>query len=102
VVKAVFRGVSQVFLCDYWISGVLVVIALAICSRISAAFAVWGSAVGLATGMFFGASKASLFAGLWGYNSVLACIATGGMFFVLSWKTFVLSTACGFLCAVFQ
>jgi urea transporter len=102
VVKAVFRGVSQVFLCDRWESGVLVVIALALCSRISAAMAVWGSAIGVFTGMFFGASKAAIFAGLWGYNSVLACIATGGMFFVLSWRTVFLCSLCAFLCAVFQ
>ena len=102
VIQVVFRGVSQVFLCDYWPSGVIVVCALALCSRISACMAVWGSGVGMLTGMFFGASKADIFLGLWGYNSVLACIAVGGMFFVMSARTFMLATACAFLCAVLQ
>lgn len=43
--KAVFRGIAQVFLCDHCVSGIIVVIALALCSRVSAAMAVWGSAV---------------------------------------------------------
>ena len=53
-------------------------------------------------GMLFGAPKASLFMGLWGYNSVLACIATGGMFFVARPRTLLLATSCAFLCALMQ
>jgi hypothetical protein len=65
-------------------------------------FALLGSAVGMFTGMVFGASKAAVLGGLWGYNSVLACIAIGGMFFVPSWKTTLLAGACAVLCAVLQ
>jgi hypothetical protein len=56
-------------------AGLWICAGLGVCSLISMGVAIMGSALGLLTGMFFGASKASLFAGLWGYNSVLACIA---------------------------
>lgn len=52
--------------------------------------------------MFFGVSRSALYEGLWGYNSVLACIAVGGMFFVPRPRTFLLATLCAFLCAVMQ
>jgi hypothetical protein len=55
---------------------------IAICSPISAFFALLGSTVSTLTALGLGASAASVYAGLWGYSAVLSCIAIGGMFFV--------------------
>lgn len=37
----------------------------------------------------------SIYLGLHNYNCALACIATGGMFYALTWQTHLLSLACG-------
>lgn len=37
----------------------------------------------------------SIYLGLWGFNSTLASIAIGGMFYVLTWQTHLLAIACG-------
>jgi solute carrier family 14 (urea transporter) len=37
----------------------------------------------------------SIYFGLCGFNSTLACIAIGGMFYVITWQTHLLAIACG-------
>lgn len=37
----------------------------------------------------------SIYFGLCGFNSSLACIAIGGMFYVITWQTHLLAIACG-------
>lgn len=39
-----------------------------------------------------------IYFGLCGYNSALACIAIGGMFYVIVWQTHLLAIACGRYC----
>ena len=85
-----------------WQAGIWICVGLGVCSPISMAMALLGSTLGLFTGMFFGADKSALFFGLWGYNSVLACIAIGGYFFVMSPKTLAMASVCAVLCAVLQ
>nr|XP_035963457.1 urea transporter 2-like [Halichoerus grypus] len=41
----------------------------------------------------------SIYFGLGGFNSTLACIAIGGMFYVLTWQTHVLAVACALFAA---
>ena len=55
-----------------------------ICSPISSAFALLGSAVSTLVALGLGVSSASLYMGLWGYSAVLTSIAIGGMFFVMN------------------
>lgn len=62
--------------------GVIMLVGMAICSPISAAFALLGSIVSTLTALGLGASPASVYAGLWGYSAVLSSIAVGGLFFV--------------------
>ena len=59
-------------------------VGMAICSPISAFFALIGSAISTLTALGLGASSASVYAGLWGYSAVLSSIAVGGMFFVMN------------------
>jgi len=49
------KGISQVFLINSWITGILFLIGLAVCSRMAAAWAMAGSAIGIAIAFLFGA-----------------------------------------------
>ena len=84
VINAVFRGISQLFFANSVVSGIIIIVGLAVCSRIAAAFALVGSAVGMATGLAVGANGVAIYNGLWGFNSFDAALAIGGVFFVLA------------------
>ena len=46
-------------------------------------------------GLALAAPFGDIYFGLWGYNSVLACIAVGGMFYALTWQVHLLALTCG-------
>jgi urea transporter len=94
VLNALLRGVGQVFLADSAIAGLLIVAAMAVCSRIAAGFALVGSLVGLLVALAVGADGFAAYHGLWAYNSVLCAIAVGGVFFVLTWRSALAAVAC--------
>ena len=100
VINAVFRGISQLFFANSVVSGIIIIVGLAVCSRIAAAFALVGSAVGMATGLALGANGVAIYNGLWGFNSFDAALAVGGVFFVLSWRSGLLAVACAVLTAL--
>jgi urea transporter len=82
-----FRGIGEVMFQDNLATGVIFLVAILANSRISAAFAALGSALGLATALVVGADGVSAYHGLYGFNAVLCAIALGGVFFVLTWKS---------------
>jgi urea transporter len=82
-----FRGVGEVMFEDNLLTGVIFLVAILVNSRISAAFAVLGSAVALLTALALGANGFLIYHGLYGFNAVLCAIALGGLFFVLTWKS---------------
>jgi urea transporter len=84
-----FRGVGEVMFEDNLLTGVIFLAAIAVNSRISAAFAALGSAVGLLTALALGGEGFTAYHGLYGFNAVLCAIAIGGLFFVLTWKSAV-------------
>ncbi|MBV9231624.1 MAG: urea transporter, partial [Chloroflexi bacterium] len=54
-----------------------------------------GSLVGMLTALFlFGGSGFWVFHGLYGYNAVLAGIAVGGLFYVLTWESALYALVC--------
>jgi hypothetical protein len=57
-------------------------VGMAVCSPISAGFALFGSSIATLTALGLGASPSSVYDGLWAYSAVLSSIAIGGMFFV--------------------
>jgi len=61
---------------------VIILVGMAVCSPISAGFALLGSVISTLTALGLGASSTSVYMGLWGYSAVLSSIAVGGMFFV--------------------
>jgi urea transporter len=81
VAETLFRNVSQVFLIDNVATGVIFVVALAVSSLWSAAFAVTGSALALATALVVGAEGTSITSGLFGFSAVLTAIALGSVFY---------------------
>jgi urea transporter len=81
--------VGEVMFQDNLLTGVIFLVAIAVNSRISAGFAVLGSAVGLLTALALGGDGFTAYHGLYGFNAVLCAIALGGVFFVLSWRSTV-------------
>lgn len=103
VIEAVFRGIAQVYFMPDTACGVIMLVGMAVCSPISAFFALLGSIVSTLTALGLGASAASVYAGLWGYSAVLSCIAVGGMFFVAnSFTLFVYVIFAGVFSAIFH
>ncbi|XP_023193743.1 urea transporter 1-like isoform X2 [Xiphophorus maculatus] len=88
-------GVGQVFGCDSPWTSCLVLLALLLCSPAICIHALLGSTAGLCTGLALAAPLEDVYAGLWGYNSALSCIAIGGVFYGLTWQTHILSLICG-------
>ena len=76
-------GISQIFLQDNWLTGIVVVAAIAVSSPIAAAAVVAGSALAVAAGSFLGVSELFIRSGLLGYNAALTALALGGFFVLL-------------------
>jgi urea transporter len=100
VLNAIFRGIGQLFFANSVTAGIIIIVGLAVCSRIAAIFAVVGSAVGMLTGLAVGADGVAIYNGLWGFNSFDAALAVGGVFFVLTVRSGVLAVACAVLAAL--
>lgn len=102
VILGIVRGVSQVYFCGAWGSGLTLLVAFALSSPFGALAALGGSTIGAATGVLLGAAPADVHAGLWGYNSVIGTMAIFGVFYPLDGRTSRAAVACGFTCALFQ
>ncbi|CAM4556371.1 unnamed protein product [Lepidochelys olivacea] len=92
-------GVGQVYGCDNPWTGGIFLIALLLSSPLICLHAAIGSTVGMLAALSLAAPFSNIYAGLWNYNSCLACIAIGGMFYALTWQTHLLAIACAFFCA---
>ncbi|XP_070845509.1 urea transporter 2-like [Chaetodon trifascialis] len=92
-------GVGQVYGCHSPWTGGLILLALLLSSPTICFHAMLGSAAGMLSGLALAAPHKDIYAGLWGYNSALACIAIGGVFYVLTWQTHLLALLCAFFCA---
>jgi urea transporter len=82
------NAIGQIFFQDNWISGYLIVIGIAVNSRISAAMALVGAAGAALVATVFGGPEGAIRDGLFGYNAALTAIALGGFFLVLTWRSF--------------
>eukprot|EP01117_Protostelium_nocturnum_P015977 TRINITY_DN6239_c0_g1_i1.p1 TRINITY_DN6239_c0_g1~~TRINITY_DN6239_c0_g1_i1.p1 ORF type:complete len:502 (+),score=157.05 TRINITY_DN6239_c0_g1_i1:160-1665(+) len=92
---AIPRGVGQVYLCDNYIAGLLILFGIFVNSRISGFFAIVGSTLGMLYGYAIGVASSSITSGLWGFNPVLASMAVGGFFFKLNLATGLLAILAG-------
>lgn len=80
--ETLFRNVAQVFLIENVVTGIIFVVALAVSSRWAAVFALFGSALAIATALTLAAEADSISAGLFGFSAVLTGIALGSVFYV--------------------
>jgi urea transporter len=83
------KGVGQIFLQDNYITGALILVGIALNTRIGALMALMACALSTAVAMGFGYPEENIHAGLYTYNGVLTAIALGGLFFALTWRSFL-------------
>jgi urea transporter len=95
LLQAFFRGIGEVFFQNNLVTGIIFLIAILVNSRISALFAALGSIVGMLTALLLlGVDGSQVYTGLYGFNAVLCGIATGGVFYVISWKSGIYALVC--------
>ena len=93
-------GFGQVFLADKLFAGILVFLAVAICTPIGAAVGLLGCILGVFAGGIVGVAPEKLYAGLWGYNALLCAMAIGGVFYAPTVRSILIGAACAFLGAI--
>lgn len=69
------KGISEVFLADSWISGLLIVAAIAAASPRAALWALIGAAAGETLALACGMPAEGIVAGMWGFSPALTAIA---------------------------
>lgn len=94
------KGVSQVFLINNWVTGIIFLVALAVCSLWAAIYAAASSALALFVAVLFAADPADVTAGLFGFSPVLTGIAVGTTFYSVNLKS-ALWTAAAVVATVF-
>lgn len=83
------NAIGQIFFQDNWITGYLILLGIAVNSRIGAGMALLGAALAAAVAAVFGGPEGAIRDGLFGYNAALTAIALGGFFLVLTWRSFL-------------
>lgn len=81
------KGVGQIFLQDNYLTGALILVGIALNTRIGALMALLAAVLSTAIAIGLGYPEENIHAGLYTYNGVLTAIALGGLFFVLSWRS---------------
>lgn len=81
------KGISQVFLVNSWVTGIFFIVALALCSRWAAFWAMAASAISLAISCLFHFSGSDISNGLLGFSPVLTGIAVGMTFYKPNWRS---------------
>nr|KAF6423783.1 solute carrier family 14 member 2 [Rousettus aegyptiacus] len=99
LLRAIPVGVGQVYGCDNPWTGGIFLIALFISSPLICLHAAIGSTMGMLAALTIATPFDPIYFGLCGYNSALACIAIGGMFYVIAWQTHLLAIACALFAA---
>ena len=87
VIEVWLRGISQVFLIDSWVTGLLFFVGLLISSRWAALWAVVGSALAMGVAMVMGVSELHIHEGLYSFSAVLTAIALATVFYRPSWRS---------------
>uniref|UniRef100_H0XF99 Solute carrier family 14 member 2 n=1 Tax=Otolemur garnettii TaxID=30611 RepID=H0XF99_OTOGA len=99
LLRAIPVGIGQVYGCDNPWTGGIFLIALFVSSPLICLHAAIGSTMGMLAVLCFSTPFDTIYFGLCGFNSTLACIAIGGMFYVITWQTHLLAIACALFAA---
>lgn len=87
VLAAWLKGVSQVFLIDSWLAGILMLAGLCAAGWRVALWAMAGSAMGMVLALVCGCGWEEVSHGLWGFSPVLTAIAVGVTFRVAGFSS---------------
>ena len=87
ILLVLLKNISQVFLLDNPVSGILIVIGIFFEDWKAGIAAILGSIVALVFAWLFGASHHAIVNGLYGFSPVLTAIACGVIFLKPGWKT---------------
>lgn len=87
VIKVWLSGISQVFLIDSWVTGLLFLIGLFISNRWAALWALIGSALSMGMAVVMGVPINHIDAGLYSFSAVLTAIALATVFYKPSWRS---------------
>ena len=87
--KACFTGVSQVFLINNVVTGVLFLIGLACSTVWAAVFGFVGSMLAVGTALLLGAGSSAIVAGLFQFSAVLTAIGLGTTFYKPNWEVII-------------
>jgi urea transporter len=82
-------GIGEIFFQNNWVTGVIILIGIAINTRIGALMAVMGSSLAACSAMFYGAHEEAIRFGLFGYSAALTAMALGGLFLILNLPGFI-------------
>lgn len=98
VVAGLLKGLSQVFLVNSWVGGLLILAGLMVANRRVAVWAFIGSVAGMVCAVIFGCAWGDIANGLWGFSPALTAIAVGVTFAPerTSWR-WTLVTICAIL-----
>ncbi|XP_028639034.1 urea transporter 2 isoform X1 [Grammomys surdaster] len=99
LLRAIPVGIGQVYGCDNPWTGGIFLVALFISSPLICLHAAIGSTIGMLAALSIATPFDNIYFGLCGFNSTLACIAIGGMFYVITWQTHLLAIACALFAA---
>ncbi|HXC66019.1 MAG TPA: urea transporter [Nitrospiraceae bacterium] len=77
-------GIAEIFFQDNWVTGIIILIGIAINTRIGALMALMGSTLAVGSAVLYGAHDEAIRDGLFGYNAALTAMALGGFFLVLN------------------
>jgi urea transporter len=93
LVAAALRGLGQVLFQNSAAAGLMFLLAIAINSRLSAAFAALGSVTGVLTAVALGGHGEWVRHGVYGFNAAMCAVAVGGLLFVLTWRAAIFALA---------
>jgi urea transporter len=100
--RAVFCGVSQVFLIGNVVTGWIFLAALLVNSVWAAVFALAGSLLAVAVALALGADSLAIAAGLFGFSPVLTAIAVGAVFYAPQPRVVVYTAAATIFTVIVQ
>lgn len=83
------KGFGEIFFQDNAISGYLILLAIAINSRISALMAVIGALISIGVAESLHIGEHDIHMGMFSYSAILTAIAIGGLFYLLNLRGFV-------------
>lgn len=85
--KYSLQGISQVFLINSWITGLIFLVALFISNKWAGIWALIASIIALTFAISFQTSESSVSDGLYGFSATLTGIAIGMTFYKPNWKS---------------